>query len=60
LEILDVKYSTLEIMRPLVQGAMELEKTNHRQKADEKAANWLLTTAKSADLDLDDDLKIEV
>lgn len=47
-------------MRPLVQGAMELEKTNHRQKADEKAANWLLTTAKSADLDLDDDLKIEV
>ena len=47
-------------MRPLVQGAMELEKTNHRQKADEKDANWLLTTAKSADLDLDDDLKIEV
>jgi ATP-dependent RNA helicase DDX24/MAK5 len=60
LEILDVKYSTLEIMRPLVQGAQELEKTNHRQKADEQAANWLLKTAKSADLDLDDDLKIEV
>jgi hypothetical protein len=30
LEILDVKYSTLEAMRPLVSGAQELEKSNHR------------------------------
>lgn len=45
LEILDVKYSTIEAMRPLVTGAMQLEKTNHRQKADEQAATWLLKTA---------------
>ena len=47
-------------MKPLVQGAQEVEKATHRQKADEHAAMWLVKTAKQADLDLDDDLKIEV
>lgn len=55
-----MKYSSLEVMKPLVSGAQELEKTMHRQKADEQAASWLLKTAKSADLDLDEDLKREV
>ena len=55
-----MKYSTLQAMRPLVSGAQEVEKATHRQKADEHAAKWLVKTAKSADLDLDDDLKLEI
>lgn len=45
LSMLDVKYSNLEMMRPFVEGAMQLEKAVHRANADEKAASWLVKTA---------------
>ena len=60
LEMLDVKYAQLELMRSVVDAAKEIEKDSHRKQADEKSANWLLKKAKEADLDLDDDLKHEV
>jgi superfamily II DNA/RNA helicase len=59
-EMLDIKYSNLELMGPLVRAAQQIEKTSHREKADEKAAKWIMQTAKNADLELDDDLKMEV
>ena len=59
-QMLDVKYAHLELMKPVVNTAVELEKKAHREGADEKAANWLLKTAREADLALDEDLKAEV
>ena len=58
--MLDVKYSRLELMRPIVNSAIEVEKTAHRQDADKKAASQVLKMAEDADLILDDDLKHEV
>ena len=59
-EMLDVKYSHLEMLKPVIKTATDLEKTHHRRQADEKAASWLLKTAKDAELVMDDDLKHEV
>ena len=55
--MLDVKYAKLELMRPAVNAAIESERTFHRENADQKAASWMLKTAKEADLTLDDDLR---
>ena len=60
IQVLDVKYSRLELMRPIVNSAIEVEKTAHRQDADKKAASQVLKMAEDADLILDDDLKHEV
>ena len=38
ISMLDVKYSHLEMLRSVVKQATDLEKTDHRTKADEKAA----------------------
>ena len=45
LEMLDVKYSQLELLRSVVETAKELEKDTHRKQADEKSASWLLKKA---------------
>lgn len=58
--MLDVKYGQLEVLRQVVKTAQELEKSDHRKLADEKAASWVLKTAKDAELVLDEDLKHEV
>ena len=58
--MLEVKYAKLELMRPVINAAIESEKTTHRQQADQKAASWILKNAKDADLLMDDDLKHEV
>ena len=58
--MLDVKYAKLELMRPAVNAAIDSEKTFHREHADQKAASWVLKTAKEADLTLDDDLQYEI
>ena len=58
--MLDVKYAKLELMRPAVSAAIESERTFHRENADQKAASWMLKTAKEADLTLDDDLRYEI
>lgn len=60
LKMMEIRYSNLENMRPMVMAAQELEKQSHRTSADQKAASWLLDLAKNADLDIDDDLKTEV
>jgi len=60
IQMLDVKYGNLELMKGVVNAAIEVEKAAHRSNADEKAATWLIKTAKAADLTLDDDLKVEV
>ena len=60
IQMLEVKYSKLELMRPVVNAAIETERTTHREQADQKAASWILKTAKEADLEMDDDLKHEV
>jgi len=39
---------------------MSLEKTEHRTKADEKAATQMIKMASSAELIMDDDLRAEV
>ena len=48
------------MLRNVIRSATDLEKTEHRRHADEKAASWLVKTAKSAELVMDDDLKHEV
>ena len=58
--MLDVKYAKLELTRPAVNAAIDSEKTFHREHADQKAASWVLKTAKEADLTLDDDLQYEI
>ena len=58
--MLDVKYSHLEMLRSTVRTAADLEKTDHRKNADEKAASWLIKQAKDAELVMDDDLRYEV
>ena len=60
IQMLDVKYSRLELMRPIVNSAIEVEKTEHRRDADKKAASQVLKMAEDADLILDDDLEHEV
>jgi superfamily II DNA/RNA helicase len=49
-EMLDVKFTMLEMLRPLVKAAQDVEKSTHREKADDKSATWLLKQAKEADL----------
>ena len=58
--LLDVSYSTLEIIRPVVNTAIELEKSEFKKQSDEKSASWLLKLAKDADLTLDENLQEEV
>jgi len=59
-QMLDVQYSHLEMLRGVVKTATDLEKEDHRKMADEKAATWLVKQAKEAELMMDDDLKHEV
>ena len=58
--MLDVKFSMLEMLRPLVRASQDLEKSTYREKVDDKSATWVLKQAKDAELDLDDDLKLEI
>jgi ATP-dependent RNA helicase DDX24/MAK5 len=60
IEMLDVKFTMLEMLRPMVKSAQDVEKNTHREHSDDKAATWLLKQAKEADLALDDDLKLEI
>ena len=60
ISMLDVNYSHLEMLRSVVKQATDLEKTDHRVKADEKAASRLVKMAREAELVMDDDLKHEV
>lgn len=59
-KMLDVKYQHLEMLRPVVTAATDLEKVDHRTRSDEKAATQLVNMAKDAELVMDDDLKHEV
>lgn len=60
IKMLDVKYQHLEMLRSVVKAATDLEKTDHRSKADEKSASQLVKMAREAELVMDDDLKHEV
>ena len=60
ISMLDVKYTHLEMLRSVVKQATDLEKTEHRTKADEKAACQLVKMAREAELVMDDDLRHEV
>jgi hypothetical protein len=60
IQMLDVKFSHLELLRSVVKSATDLEKQDHRVNADEKAATQLLMLARSADLIMDDEMKQEV
>jgi hypothetical protein len=44
-EMMDVKFSNLEMLRGLVRAAQELEKDTHKERTDDKEATWLLKTA---------------
>jgi ATP-dependent RNA helicase DDX24/MAK5 len=59
-QMLDVKYSQLDNLRPLIESSSQLEKSTHQDKKREKSAQWLMKTADEADLDLDDDLVTEI
>lgn len=59
-EMLDVKYTMLDMLRPLVKSSQDLEKDTFKERTNDKEATWILKAAKDADLDLDDDLKLEV
>jgi len=59
-QMLDVKYSQLEQLRPLIESSSQLEKDNHQEKKREKGAQWIMKTADEADLDLDDEMKDEL
>jgi Fe2+ or Zn2+ uptake regulation protein len=59
-QMLDVKYSQLEMLRPLIESSSQLEKETHYDKKREKSAQWIMKTAEDADLDLDDELKEEI
>ena len=60
ISMLDVKYTHLEMLRSVVKQATDLEKIEHRTKADEKAACQLVKMAREAELVMDDDLRHEV
>ena len=60
ISMLDVKYQHLEMLRPIVKTATDLERDDHRSRADQKAATWLVNQAKDAELVMDDDLRVEV
>lgn len=49
-EMLDMKYTQLEMLRKVVRTAQELEKDSHREKTGDKEASWLLKYAKEADM----------
>ena len=55
-----VKYTLLDKIRPLIDQAKDLEKEIHRSKQDQKAANWMVTAAKNAGLDLDEETQYEL
>ena len=59
-QMLDVKYSQLDNLRPLIESSSQLEKSTNQDKKREKSAQWLMKTADEADLDLDDDLVTEI
>jgi hypothetical protein len=44
----------------MILQARDLEKNIHRKRQDEKSANWLITNAKEADLDIDEELQYEL
>lgn len=50
----------MDKIRPLIDQAKVIEKTIHKKEANQKSANWTLTMAKEADLELDEDLQFEV
>lgn len=60
IQLFPVKYSVLDKVRPLIEQTKDLEKKMHKTRQDEKAANWMLTAAKDADLALDDEAKYEI
>mmetsp|Transcript_17520 Transcript_17520/g.29533 ORF Transcript_17520/g.29533 Transcript_17520/m.29533 type:complete len:147 (+) Transcript_17520:1769-2209(+) len=55
-----VKYAVLEKIKPLIDQAKDLEKSIHRNKQDEKAANWMIQASKDAELDLEEGLQYEL
>ncbi len=55
-----VKYAVLEKIRPLIEQARDIEKALHQKKQGEKSANWMLTAAKSAEIDLDEEVQLEI
>mmetsp|Transcript_33627 Transcript_33627/g.51855 ORF Transcript_33627/g.51855 Transcript_33627/m.51855 type:complete len:113 (+) Transcript_33627:1700-2038(+) len=55
-----VKYAVLEKIRPLIEQARDIEKTLHQKKQGEKTANWMLSTAKNAEIDLDEEMQLEI
>lgn len=56
----EVKFNVLDKIRPLIDQAKVIEKTIHKKEANAKSANWTLTMAKEAELELDEDLQFEV
>lgn len=55
-----IKYAVLEKLKPLISQAKDLEKTVHQKKQKEKSANWMMTQAKDAELELDEELQYEI
>ena len=47
-------------MRPILEQAVKLEKQVHSKIQDQKSANWLLKTAKDADLEPDEEILYEI
>jgi len=56
----EVKYNVLDKIRPLIDQAKVIEKTIHKKESNQKSANWTLTMAKEAELELDEDMQFEI
>jgi superfamily II DNA/RNA helicase len=55
-----VNYTDLKRLEPLIEAAKKFESASHREVRQQKSENWILKTAKDADLDLDDDLRKKI
>ena len=60
IQMYQVKYAVLDKIRPLITQAKELEKGIHQQKQNEKSADWMVRSARDADLELDEELQYEL
>jgi len=54
--MLEVKFSTIERLAPIVKAASEVESNMHQKESADKQANWILNLAKAGDLEMDDDM----
>lgn len=58
--MLEVHFSTIERLAPIVKAATECETNIHAKDSADKQAKWILNLAKEGDLEMDDDMRAQI